>query len=66
MSRVETIERKVAGLTAHELAEFRNWFIEFDSPQWDRQIEEDVATGKLDNLADSALKLFRTGKCTEL
>jgi hypothetical protein len=30
-------------------------FTEFDAAEWDRQLEEDVASGKLDRLADAAL-----------
>ncbi len=66
MTRVETIERSVANLSAPELAKFRDWFIEFDAQQWDRQIEEDVASGRLDDLAGAALKSLRAGKCSDL
>ncbi len=66
MTRVEAIERSVANLSAPELAKFRDWFIEFDAQQWDRQIEEDVASGRLDHLADAALKSLRVGKCSGL
>ena len=35
----------VRGLSPEELAAFRNWFQEFDSDTWDRQIEADARGG---------------------
>jgi len=65
MSKLEAIEKKVSGLSAKELAEFRHWFAEFDAAAWDRQIEQDVKAGKLDALADEALRDHAAGKSTE-
>jgi hypothetical protein len=48
------------------LAVFRQWYHEFDALVWDRQLESDVRTGKLDALADEAIQAQKTGKCTEL
>jgi len=45
---------------------FRRWFREFDARAWDRQIEEDVQAGRLDALADAALKDFESGRCDEI
>ena len=56
MSKIERIERGVQALAPNELAAFRKWFQEFDAAAWDRQIEDDVRAGKLDGLADTALK----------
>jgi hypothetical protein len=56
MSKIERIERDVQALKPDELAAFRKWFREFDGAAWDRQIEDDVRAGKLDALADTALK----------
>ena len=66
MSKIERIERDVQALAPDELAAFRKWFQEFDAAAWDRQIEEDVRAGKLDTLADTALKDSAAGKCSEL
>ena len=66
MSKIESIEQEVQGLTPSELAAFRRWFLEFDAQVWDRQIEEDVRKGKLDKLAEEALVAHRAGKSTEL
>jgi hypothetical protein len=66
MSKVEAVEREIQSLSSSELASFRRWFHEFDAAAWDRQIEEDVQSGKLDRLADAALQDLKAGKCTEL
>ena len=49
-----------------ELANFREWFAEFDAAEWDRQIEEDVGSGKLDRLADAALADHNAGRSRTL
>jgi hypothetical protein len=47
------------------LAAFREWFVQLDAEAWDRQIEEDVAAGRLDSLAEEALEDLRQGRCTD-
>lgn len=66
MSKIEQIEREIQELTSEELAVFRKWFLEFDAVVWDRQIEEDARAGRLDTLADKAIKDFKSGRCSEL
>ena len=66
MSPVEDIERAVRQLEPEDLATFRHWFGEFDAEVWDRQIEEDITAGRLDALADQALRDRHEGHCTEL
>lgn len=66
MGKVQTIEHEIKSLSPDELAAFRSWFHEFDSEAWDRQMEEDAKSGKLDALANSALKSFQSGRCSEL
>ena len=56
MSRVEVLENQVKALSEQELIEFRRWFAEFDAQAWDRQFEADVKAGKLDALAEKALR----------
>ncbi|MFB2768874.1 hypothetical protein ACE1AT_06210 [Pelatocladus sp. BLCC-F211] len=66
MSNLQEIEHAISQLSAEELADFRVWFAEFDAEVWDRQFEEDVAAGRLDNLAQRALQHLREGRCTDL
>ncbi|MBF2077904.1 MAG: hypothetical protein IGR76_05140 [Synechococcales cyanobacterium T60_A2020_003] len=49
MSNLQEIEQAVRRLSVEELANFRVWFAEFDAAVWDRQFEEDVAAGRLDD-----------------
>jgi hypothetical protein len=65
MSNVNEIEEAVQRLTPAELDAFRTWFAEFDAAAWDRQMEDDVAAGRLEVLADEALEDLRAGLCTE-
>jgi hypothetical protein len=66
MSTAEEIESAVAALPPQELSRFRAWFEQFDADAWDKQIEEDVKAGKLDEMADRAIRDFHAGRCTEL
>ena len=65
MSTLEQIEDAVRQLSSNDLAAFRAWFAELDVAAWDRQIEEDIAAGRLDAFADEALDDLRQGRCTE-
>jgi hypothetical protein len=66
MSKVEKIEQDVQALSPEELAEFRVWFLEYDWAAWDRQLERDVRAGKLDDLAEKALRDHAAGKTKPL
>jgi hypothetical protein len=66
MSNLQEIERAIGQLSKDELSTFRAWFAEFDAQVWDRQFEEDVASGRLNGLAGRALKHLREGNCTDL
>ena len=66
MGNVKAIENAVESLQPLALAEFRRWFTEFDGTAWDRQIERDAGSGKLDGLAAEALADHRTGSPQEL
>jgi len=62
---IKEIEEAVLRLSAAELAAFRAWFAQFDAAAWDRQIDDDVAAGRLDELADEAIEDLRGERCTE-
>lgn len=66
MGKVEAIETQVRELSAEELTRFRAWFAEFDGEFWDRQLEADATAGKLDALAEAALRDHQAGKSTKL
>ncbi|HLX63385.1 MAG TPA: hypothetical protein VKX17_19095 [Planctomycetota bacterium] len=66
MSTIAEIEMAVTKLSPQELREFRSCFFQFDSDEWDKQIEADAAAGRLDNLFGQALKDIEAGDHTEL
>ncbi|MBC7609274.1 MAG: hypothetical protein H7228_06800 [Polaromonas sp.] len=66
MGNVKSIESAVESLPPMELAEFRQWFAEFDGHEWDKQIEQDTASGKLDQLAAEALADYCAGATRQL
>lgn len=66
MSRVEQVEEAIQALDPEELAEFRAWFAEYDWGLWDQQLERDATTGRLDRLADEALREHTAGNTAPL
>lgn len=61
MADLERIEGEISSLSKEELAQFRAWFQEYDWQEWDRQLERDIAEGKLDSLAEEALRDHESG-----
>ncbi len=66
MSTIQEIESAVEQLPQKELTKFRDWFSAFDAAAWDRQFEADANAGRLDALADEALRDLREGRCKDL
>lgn len=66
MSKIELIEQQIEKLSPAELAAFRTWYASFDAEAWDRQFEADVKAGKLDALAENALRGHTSGQSTKL
>ena len=66
MGKVEKIEDEVQALSPAELAQFRVWFLEYDWAAWDQQLERDVQAGRLDDLAEKALREHAAGKTISL
>lgn len=66
MTRLQAIEEEIKNLSPGELAELRDWFLEHDWAEWDRQIERDSHTGKLDELFTNARADHAAGRSTKL
>jgi len=66
VARVQDIENQLPELSPDELTEFREWFARFDVEEWDRQLEADAEAGKLDALAERALRAHAAGQSTKL
>ncbi len=56
MTKIERLERDIMALDRSELAVLRDWFQNYLADEWDKQIEADAKAGKLDRLADQALR----------
>ena len=61
MPDLKAIEDAVKALPPQKLADFRHWFAEFDFAAWGRQIDGDLAAGKLDALLAEAADDFSAG-----
>ena len=66
MGAVEKLELLIKSLSPEELAQFREWFADFDAQIWDRQIQSDTAAGKLDRLIDESMADHRAQKTRPL
>jgi len=66
MTKVEALEQEVQKLAPEEFSAFRAWFVQYDWKVWDRQLERDVAEGKLDKFAAEALAELERGETTDL
>ena len=66
MSTVKEIEEAISRLSEEEYQAFRAWFEEYENQQWDSQFKKDVESGRLDNMAQEALKEYDAGNCSDL
>lgn len=62
MKTVEEIEQDIRQLPPSGVARLSAWLAELDAKNWDKQMEEDSASGKLDFLFDEADKERNAGK----
>jgi hypothetical protein len=62
----EQIMLAVRMMDPEELRRFRRWLEEFEAECFDRRIAEDAASGKLDDLAEEALRDFHEGRARQL
>ena len=60
------IEKAIQQLPPQDFKALVNWLDELRAEVWDKQIEKDAKAGKLDKLAEQALKDFQEGKFTKL
>jgi hypothetical protein len=63
---IREIESAIAQLPTSEIVKLAEWFYEFQAQVWDRQIERDVQSGRLDALIEQAEQEFESGRCKPL
>ena len=66
MSNVAEIKAAIEILHEEEYVQLRQWFSERDWQKWDKQIEADSGSAKLDFLIKDALNEKQQGKLKEL
>ena len=62
MTRVEELEGQIKALSSNELQELRAWLAEYDAEVWDRQFHADAISGRLDAIADQAIRDLSKGR----
>ena len=66
MTRLDHIEKSIAALNDDELKQLAEWFDELRWTRWDRQVEEDASTGRLDRIIGEAKAEIAAGKTRPL
>jgi 2-polyprenyl-3-methyl-5-hydroxy-6-metoxy-1,4-benzoquinol methylase len=65
MSATELVNA-VQKLPPEELERFAEWFEQFIDNQWDARLASDIASGRLDAVAQKADQDFEAGRCQPL
>jgi hypothetical protein len=63
---VKELETAISELTPAQLAELADWFDEFRAQLWDKQIERDLSSRRLQTLLDEAKQDLESGRCEPL
>ncbi|NEO76742.1 hypothetical protein [Moorena sp. SIO4G3] len=66
MTKVEQIQAEIEALSKEDFVRLREWFAERDWLLWDKQLEADIADGKLDFLIEEAMTAKSEGKLQDL
>jgi hypothetical protein len=66
MSTVAEIENALQNLPVDDAWKVADWLQDYLDSKWDKQIDADIAAGKLDKLADEAVADYRAGRVKPL
>ncbi len=66
MSRVDKLKSEIERLQKEELAELMRWLSERDWERWDKELQADAESGKLDFLVREALDEKAKGTLKDL
>jgi hypothetical protein len=66
VSTVAEIENALKKLPLKKARAVVSWLQDYLDAQWDRQIGQDIAAGKLDKLAEQAQAQYRVGRTKPL
>ena len=62
MSTLQEIEEAIEKLPIQQFWQLAEWLDERKSAAWDRQIEKDAKNGKLNRVAEEAVREYRAGR----
>lgn len=66
MPNVEKIQAEIEALSQEDFVRLREWFADKDWLLWDKQLEADIAKGKLDFLLEEAMTAKSQEKLQDL
>ena len=66
MVEIERIQNEIEALPERDFLRLRRWFAEKDWERWDKQLESDVAAGRLDSLLAEASTAKAQGNLRDL
>jgi hypothetical protein len=66
MAQVEQLKSEIEALSPEDFVQLREWITEKDWQLWDKQIEKDAASGKLDFLREEAMAAKAKGQLRDL
>ena len=66
MLALEEIEKEILDLPKNKYSDFRKWFLDLDYKSWDKEIEKDSDSGKLDFLMQEAISEKDSGQLRPL
>lgn len=66
MTTVQEIKLAIGTLPHQEYMQLLSWIHEKDWNEWDKQIESDIVSGKLDFLVEEAMEAKKNNKLREL
>ena len=66
MSNIQSLEMAASQLSDNELMQFSEWFEEFVADQWDKRIEADILSSRLDAVGKRADDDYLAGNASPL
>jgi hypothetical protein len=66
MTKIEELEMAITSLPEEDYSQLRRWFLERDWERWDREIEADAESGKLDFLLQEAAEAKKGNQLKDL
>ena len=61
MNTLESIESAILQLPSEQFRQLTDWLLDLDYERWDHQLEQDIANGKLEKLAQAAINELDNG-----